>query len=426
MNNAKALNLKPLNELVELISRDEIKPSELLEDCIRAIENRESEVQAFEFLDLDTARKQARQLDNTILRSELFGIPVGIKDIISTRSMRTTMGSPIYSDFEPRRDATIVSQLRSLGAVIPGKTVSTEFAYFYPGKTKNPRNLKHTPGGSSMGSAAAVADCMLPYAIGTQTAGSVIRPAAYCGVVGYKASHGEFSLEGVTGLSQSLDSLGFFVRELQDIVKIRTSLLRSHRKIETASKSLTVGLARTPHWHQLDKAQKNSIESAAEQFSRNGAIVEEIEIGPSDGALTEAHITVMAFEASMSLQQEYRESPDMLSEQLINLIEDGLNCSHCSYIDALNLADEWQLRLSEIFNNIDVILVPSALGGAPKGHDRTGDPIMSRMWTLLKVPSITIPYGTDENQLPIGIQIVGPHRKDDQLVHHAIELSKLL
>ena len=224
--------MSSLNELslTELIARrltGELDIQQLVEDCIQRINQREPEVQAFQYFNADQVRKSYLSQDMNLEHqgTDLLGIPFGVKDIMDTWDMPTGWGSPIYADHQPAKDAGIVAALRSCGAQVMGKTVTTEFAYFYPGKTRNPKNTSHTPGGSSQGSAAAVADFMIPFSLGSQTAASVIRPAAFCGVVGYKASYGEFDLGGICSLSQSMDSLGMFVRDVQDLQIIRSVLL---------------------------------------------------------------------------------------------------------------------------------------------------------------------------------------------------------
>ena len=340
---------------------------------------------------------------------------------METAGLLTTMGSRIYSDYRPNRDATIVAMLKAAGAMVAGKTETTEFAYFSPGKTRNPHHLEHTPGGSSMGSAAAVAKDMLPLALGTQTAGSVIRPAAYCGVTGYKASHGAVSLAGVCGFAQSLDSIGFFVRQVRDLLVVRHALFGASMKWQSLPTTLRVGLVKTPHWQLADPAQRQVVESACNRLAEMGHQISEVQVGPSDGALTEAQITVMAYEGCRSLAMEYAKFADLLSDPIKQLIENGHSVSFESYQAALNLAALWQQKLAQLFGEVDVLITPSAPGEAPKGLSNTGDPIFSRMWTLLKVPCIHLPFGTGANGLPLGIQLIGPFNQDDRLIslaHH--------
>ena len=421
-----ALNELSLSDACEMINRTEISPREYLSDCLARIHLRESEVLAFTNFDEEMAIERLSKLEAMERKAPLCGIPVGIKDIMNTSDFPTTMGSLIYTDFRPQRDAACVTMCRNSGAVIPGKTETTEFAYYSPGKTRNPHNPMHTPGGSSMGSAAAVADFMLPAALGSQTAGSVIRPAAYCGVVGYKASRGMFSLEGVCGVAQSLDSLGFFVREVNDLKLLRNVFLGTTNPIGEQSQTLRIGLVRTPHWSEAEACQRNLLENVCDRLSDNSCEVDEVEIGPSDGALSSAQATVMAYEASRSLAYEYESHRDLLSSQIKDLIESGRSTDFEEYMKARVLSEIWQRNLQRIFESFDVLLTPSAPGEAPPGLHATGDPIFNRMWTLLQVPSITLPAGTGPNGLPLGIQIIGAYNGDDRMISHASKISELL
>lgn len=410
------LNRLSLTKAAALISSGQIKPSELIDACAQRIEQREPEVQAFQYLDLNSVTKNAQKLDSRAMQGDLLGIPVGIKDIIDTADMPTTMGSPIYARHQPQFDAVCVNALRYAGAVILGKTVTTEFACFHPGKTRNPHNLSHTPGGSSMGSAAAVADFMLPVAIGSQTAASVIRPAAYCGVVGYKSSQGEFSLSGILSLSQTMDSLGFFVREVADLSLLRRTLLAASPALDIESNTIRLGLVRTPHWDEASTETQLMIESSAKRLEQSGAIIEEINIGRADTSLAAAQKVIMAYELCRARAWEYTNHRQLLSEPMIALIESGLVTSFDDYQQAQKLAADCYDELKNLFQRVDALIAPSAAGEAPKGLSHTGDPLFSRMWNVLRVPSITIPVGTGANNLPLGLQVIGQHRHDDELI----------
>ena len=345
---------------------------------------------------------------------------MGIKDIIDTVDMPTAWGSSIYTDHRPARDAGCVAALRRSGAVIAGKTVTTEFAYYYPGKTRNPHNLDHTPGGSSMGSAAAVADMMLPAALGSQTAASVIRPAAYCGIVGYKSTQGEFDLGGVCGLSSTMDSLGFMVREPVDLHLLRKAYLGTEAPVTwTPDEAPSIGLVRTPHWQDASPDSQTLFEAMAAAFETEGAEISEIEIGPTDGSLTEAQKTVMAFETARARAFEFETHRDELSDEFRSLVEEGLAVDFAKYKSALDLATVWSRRLEAVFAEVDFLLAPSAPGEAPEGLAKTGDPLFSRMWNLLRVPSITLPAGVGPNGLPLGIQLIGAFGEDDRLIRDA-------
>ena len=420
-------NEMSLSLLFYLIDSGELKPSQLLEACLERISLRDPEVLAFTTLNSEISMESAQILDNETPDNALFGIPVGIKDIMDTTDMPTTRGSPLYEGYYPIRDAACVASCICAGAIIPGKTETTEFAYFKPGKTRNPHALTHTPGGSSMGSAAAVADNMLPVALGTQTAGSVTRPAAYCGVVGYKASHGAFSLNGVCELALSLDSLGFFVREVRDLALIRHSFLGARPNTIPSSNTLRIGLVRTPHWHQADQCQRDLIDKIADSLASQSLQVSEIEVGPPDDLLAQAHAIVMQYEvAHSSLVSDFLLDRDSLSSQFIELIELGLQTTFEDYQEAKRQGEIWQSKLQQIFQDFDILLAPSAPGEAPEGLESTGDPIFSRMWTLLKVPTITLPAGFGPNNLPLGIQLIGAYNQDDTLIANATSINDCL
>jgi Asp-tRNA(Asn)/Glu-tRNA(Gln) amidotransferase A subunit family amidase len=413
-----AHNELSLHEAAALTVARQVKAEDLVEACIARIEAREPTVKAFEVFDPDDARAQARALDGGPIRGPLHGIPIGVKDIIDTAHMATGWGSPIYAGHRPVRDAACVALCRAAGAVILGKTVTTEFAYFHPGKTANPRNPAHTPGGSSMGSAAAVGDFMAPVAFGSQTAGSVIRPAAYCGTVGYKASHGDFSLDGVCGLSSSLDTLGCFVRHPRDLAYFRTALL-GDQGAPALSRPPRVGFYRTPHWDEADPATRALLDDTAMLLAERGARVADAALGPAFDGLSEAQKTVMAFETARTRAHEYEAHPDQLSAPMRKLIEAGRAIPYDAYQEARQLAARGRRALAEVFSRFDVLLAPSAPGEAPEGLSATGDPLFNRMWTLLHVPCITLPRGEGPKGLPLGIQLIGAKGEDGKLIANA-------
>ena len=420
------LNELSLFEISQMIQDGTVEAAQLAADCVRKIEACQDELGAFTTFDSSKVFEQVKTLEHGAAKTPLFGMPVGVKDIMETAGMLTTMGSRIYSDYVPKRDATCVAMLKRAGAVIAGKTETTEFAYFYPGKTRNPHNTDHTPGGSSMGSAVAVSQRMVPFALGTQTAASVIRPAAYCGVIGYKASHGSISLAGVFGFAQSLDSIGFFVRDVRDVAVIRNALFGSPGQLQRMPDVPSIGLVKTPHWQVAEPCQRQLIEHLCDFLSNRAFEITEIEVGPSDGALTEAQATIMAYEGSRSLSAEFSTDSHLMSDPIKALIERGANTTFEAYQEAVALSEFWQRELRKIFLDFDVLLSPSAPGEAPKGLDSTGDPIFSRMWTLLKVPSINLPAGCGPNGLPLGIQLIGPFNQDDRLLAFSRQIESVL
>ena len=392
---------------------------EMMESLVTRIGQREDATQAFTILDLDKTQTFFSQIKSQPRTSAISGIPFGVKDIFNTWDAITAYGSDIYSGHQPVSDASVISQLRAAGGVVMGKTVTTEFAYFFPGKTRNPRHLEHTPGGSSQGSAAAVADFMAPFALGSQTAASVIRPAAFCGVIGYKASVGQFPLNGVLTLSYSMDSLGFFVRDPGDLQLLRNILLHQSSNIGLRQPR-KVGLVRTPYWGELDDASQSILEMLRNWLGATGVEIDEVEVdGYQDTDLVGAHQTVMAYEVSRTRAVEYENYAEQLSKQFLDLIEQGRQIDYGQYREALKQRDAAKQRLSTELDHYDLFLTPSALGEAPHGLSSTGDPVFSRAWNLLGVPAITLPVGTGGKGLPLGVQLVGHSDRDDDLIARA-------
>ena len=351
-------------------------------------------------------------------RGSLHGIPVGVKDIMDTVDMPTAYGSSIYRGHRPRWDASCVALIRAAGGVVLGKTVTTELAVHHPGKTANPHNPAHTPGGSSSGSAAAVADFMVPLALGTQTGGSIIRPASFCGVVGYKPTFGLISRAGVKPCAESLDTVGVFARNVEDAAFLASVLTGrpSFRTRESQPHSPRVGLCRTYEWSYAAPETATALENAGEQLSDSGAIVAEVELPEPFSRLADAQATVMNFEMARSFAYEYSAYRDQLSDKLKELITLGQAVSPVAYDEAVSLAVECRGLLEQVFSDIDVLLVPSATGEAPEGLTSTGDPIFNRIWTFLHVPCINIPAFTGPRGLPVGFQIVGLPRDDARVL----------
>ena len=409
-----------LTQLDRGLRKHDFSLVEVVESLARRIEDREAETRAFTSLDLDRVRAQLDQVPSQSRETAICGIPFGVKDIFNTSDWVTAYGSDIYEGHQPVSDAAIVSQLRSAGGVVMGKTVTTEFAYFSPGKTRNPKDLEHTPGGSSQGSAAAVADWMIPFVLGSQTAASVIRPAAFCGVIGYKASVGQFPLNGVLTLSYSMDSLGFFVRDVKDLQLLRGILLNQSSS-PAPVKPRRVGLVATPQWCTLDEASQSIIEGVIKNLGAAGVAVGEVEVDGYQGIdLIKAHKTVMAYEASRARAVEFERHSADLSEQFCELMQEGRLINYEQYQEALAQRDSANQRLMETWRNYDLLLTPSALGEAPQGLSSTGDPIFSRAWNLLGGPAITLPAGVGQKKLPLGIQLVGRVSSDDDLIAKAL------
>lgn len=408
-------------EAAEAIAAGTLTSEALVRACLARIEARDPEIAAWTHLDPEQALAQARDRDRASQSLPasgglLHGVPVGIKDIIDTADMPTTYGSPIYAAHQTAWDAACVALLRQAGAVILGKTVSTEFAMYEPGKTANPHNPAHTPGGSSSGSAAAVAAEMTPLALGSQTAGSIVRPASFCGVVGYKPTHGDFSLAGIKLLSQTLDTLGGFARCVQDLALLRAVLMGSPPRLATLTAPPRIGLCRTPQWSQATPATQEAVETAARRFADAGAQVEEAALPGEFGGLVEAQTTVQIFEGVRCCAYELTQCHDQLSASTRQLLEPGERLSYAAYKDALQLAATCRAALPAVFAAHDVLLVPSAPGEAPAGLGATGNPLFNRMWTLLHTPVISLPGLSGPQGLPVGVQAVGPLGGDDRLL----------
>jgi amidase len=415
--------MKPLNELsaaegAAAIRAGETTSEALVEACLERIEAREGEVGAWQFLDPQLARAQARGCDRRKAEGLLHGIPIAVKDIIETADMPTTYGSPIYDGNRTNWNAACVTLVRKAGAVIMGKSVTTEFAAFYPGKTANPHNLKHTPGGSSSGSAAAVADHMVPIGFATQTAASIIRPAAFCGVVGYKPSYGSFSLAGVKTFAESVDTLGTITRTLEDASLMRAALLAVPLVADAGItlNSLRIGLCRTHQWSEADTATQAALEGTASTLAAAGAAVRDVDLTSEFADLVEAQQTIMMFEAARNYAFERLAHGELLSDGLATLLSTGAACPYDRYLQAREQAEICRRLLDSVFEDYDLLLTPSAMGEAPEGLDATGDPIFSRMWTLLHVPSVTVPISMGPSGLPIGAQFVARFRADDALL----------
>ena len=412
-----ALRTADATETARLIARGEASSEEVVRACLERIAERDATVRAWAHLDPEAALTQARAADASDRRSPLHGVPVGVKDIIDTRELPTEFGSPIHAGRRPAADAACVARLRDAGAVILGKTMTTEFAYFHPAETRNPLDPGRTPGGSSSGSAAAVADGMVPLALGSQTAGSTIRPASFCGVFGLKPTHGLIDLTGVKRLSARLDTLGLFARSIDDI-ELLLDALTGHRRAAPGSGAgpPRIALARTARWQLVEPDARAALEAAAVALADAGARVGELELPAELEALVDAQQTIMAVEVATNLADEYDRDGDRMSAELSELIEEGRSAHGGDYEAALATAERGAERLPAVFEAHDILLTPAARGQAPRGLDATGDPVFCRAWTLLGTPAISVPGPLGADGLPIGVQLVAPPGQDAELL----------
>lgn len=411
-----ALNKLSATEAARAIAAGKLTSEALVAACLEKIKAREPEVQAWAHLDPAAALAQARRCDLETPRTRLHGIPVGVKDVIDTADMPTEYGSPIYRGNQPSCDAACVAQVRELGGVILGKTVSTEFATRHPGKTRNPRNLDHTPGGSSSGSAAAVADFMVPIAFGTQTSSSIIRPAAFCGTVGYKPSFGLVNRAGLKFLSESLDTIGVLTRTVPDAALIVEELSGSRATSfdDVSVVRPRIGFCRTPYWNKADAATRAALEGALPRLSNAGAKIAEVALDGEFAQLADAQIKVSSYEFYRALTYERTRFPDLISENLMGRILAGGRVTRAEYEDSRSVAARCRARLDDIYREYDVLLSPSAPGEAPRGLASTGDPLFGLTWTVMLGPAVTLPVFTGSAGLPLGAQLAGPRGSDSR------------
>jgi amidase len=406
--------MKPLNasEAVAAIEAGTLTAQKLVRDCLDRIAERESVVKAWAHLDPALAMAQAKSADSA-KGGLLRGVPIGVKDIIDTHDMPTGHNSPIFEGRRTFGDAACIALCRDANAVILGKTVTTEFANRHPGPTTNPHNPKHTPGGSSSGSAAAVADGHVPLAFGTQTGGSVIRPAAYCGVIGYKPTFGDFSRVGIKMQCHSLDTLGLMARTLDDIALLRGAVLRVPPvKADRSIAEPRIGFCRTPVWDDASADTKVLLERVA---SKLGAV--DVAFAAPFKTILDDHSAIMGWECVRNYADERLRNPDKMSREIMEgPIRRGLEVTFQQYVAAQRQAAAFKAHVDSLFDSVDALLCPSAPGEAPEGVEFTGDPRFNSIWTLAGTPCVTLPAGTGAKGLPLGIQLVGLRHADDRLL----------
>lgn len=413
-----------------------VSSEQLTESCLARVREVDDQVQAWAFLDPEHALNQARARDQARREGRptgpLHGVPVAIKDIIDTEDMPTEDGSALHAGRTPARDATVVAMLRAAGAVIFGKTVTTELATYAPGKTRNPHNPEHTPGGSSSGSAAAVAVGMVPLALGSQTNGSVIRPASYCGVYGFKPTHGLIPRTGVLRLSRTLDQLGFFARSVEDLALLGEQLVgwdgddpdtRPRARpplIETACAEPPLppqlAFVKGPAWN---RAADETRQAFAELVSALGEHVFEVDMAESTAPSLDYHRTIMEAEMAANLDREWEKGSDRMSPSLRAQLERGREITALDYQRARARIPLLNAGFDDIFERCEAIVTPAAAGTAPRGLESTGDPAFCSLWTLCGMPALNLPLMQGGNGLPLGVQLVGPRGGDARLLRTA-------
>lgn len=423
-------------EAAQKISDGLISSEELLTACLAQIDRLDDRVEAWAFLDPDLALKQAKAADSALKAGmalgPLHGVPVGIKDIIDTKDMPTEDGTVLHQGRQPQYDATVVTKLREAGAVIMGKTVTTELAVFSPGKTKNPHDLSRTPGGSSSGSAAAVAAGMIPAAIGTQTNGSMIRPASFCGVYGYKPTFGLISRHLVLQQSRPLDQVGVYARSIEDVALLAESIIGydsmdPDTKLQAKPELLLtqaqqppvdpfLAFVKSPVW---DQATDDTQAAFSELVSELGEYTESCEL---DGLITgvhDLHRIVMEADLARSFAPEYGNGKEQLSDILCDMIERGQTVTAVDYNNAVARMSEYYHVFDKLFEEHDAIITPAAPGEAPVGLDSTGSPVFCTIWTYFGMPALSLPLLQGGQGMPLGVQLVGARGDDARLLRTA-------
>jgi Asp-tRNA(Asn)/Glu-tRNA(Gln) amidotransferase A subunit family amidase len=407
-----------IRNLCKLISREEIGCEQVSRAFAERVVERERELEAWAHFSEEQAISQAANCDKNVSAQRLRGIPIGIKDSIDTTDMPTSYGSSIYAGHRPQADASCVATLRAAGAVILGKTALTEFAAPFPGRTRNPINIAHTPGGSSSGSAAAVADGMVPAAIGSQTMGSLIRPAAYCGTVGFKPSFGMINKTGMKPQSETFDALGVIARNVDDVALVSAILAtvpptQWEVRLDGAP---CIGIFRGPDWSLAEQPAIDALERTIALFAKAGANLHEVS---QERILSDAYDTqarLLCFEMARTMAWEWYAHRADISPVLQRWIDIGWQVSVEEYLAGQRTVEAARRYMSDAFQGADVWLTLSAPGEAPRGLEQNGDTAFNRLWSLLHLPAITLPAGKGPNGLPLGVQLVGKFRDDASLI----------
>jgi aspartyl-tRNA(Asn)/glutamyl-tRNA(Gln) amidotransferase subunit A len=418
----------------EQIRTHQLSPVDLVRSCLQRIDQLESRVQAWVTIDREGALAAAQRCEEEIQRGRyrgpLHGVPLGIKDIFYTAGLKTTAGSPIYADFVPDYDAGAVRRLKEAGAIILGKAQTTEFAALAPSPTHNPWNLEHTPGGSSSGSAAAVTVAMCPGALGSQTYGSTIRPAAYCGCVGFKPTYGRISASGVFALAWSLDHVGLFARTVADIALLLQSLagddpqdpaceavpVPDYGQALRDPKPPRLGLVRDFFLEKADTEIRKHVEAVAERFARAGAQIVEVHLPESFAGETDAHFALLQAETAVTHRETYAQHKARYSPQMHDLIEKGQKVSAAQYVEIRRHQQRFRHDMNTLCRTVDALLTPSAPAPAPHGLNSTGDPSFNGPASFSGIPSLGLPSGLSANGLPFGVQLMSAAFTEDRLL----------
>ncbi len=429
-------NALSATEAARKIREGKLSSVDLVKACLKRIKETDDELKAWAYVDAENALAQAKEMDEIRARGRaigpLHGVPVGLKDIIDTHDMPTQRGTDIFKDRQPDADACIVERLREAGAVILGKTVSTELAFMHPAETKNPHNTAHTPGGSSSGSAAAVASYHVPLTVGTQTNGSVIRPASFCGTYGFKPTRGVISRRGILQTSKTLDQVGVFARTLEDVALLNDAIgsydPTDHMSFARPRPNTRAGCAADvpiePNFVFLDMPYYDRLSDEAregfdELIDALGDQVERVDASENLGDLVEVQKTIHEYEIAHHLKDTFEDHWDQLSTSIKPVIECGRKITNSQYEDALAVMKSAESFFAEFFNDYDAIITPSAADEAPKIDQGTGDPIFCTAWTLAGLPSLNLPLMQGATGLPMGVQLIGALEEDDRLFRTA-------
>jgi Asp-tRNA(Asn)/Glu-tRNA(Gln) amidotransferase A subunit family amidase len=411
----QSLHALTATDIVQAIRYGHTTCTAVARACLEHIAVREPAVQAWQYLNADQVMAQARALDQRGSSGPLHGVPFGIKDIIDTYDMPTEYGSPIYRGHQPASDAACVALSRKAGGILMGKTVTTEFANVFPGKTRHPRDPHRTPGGSSSGSAAAVSACMVPLAVGTQTTGSTIRPASFCGIVGYRPTYGHLRCTGVKEAAGSFDTLGLMARSIADIALYRDVLLGETPAPPPTAPAVPprIGFCRTALWSRLEPSTAHLLEQAATCLAQGGARVEEVALPGEFDHILDLHRAIASFEFARNFTYEMEHYWEQLSPALRQgRLRDGLACDFATYRAAQATLERCRTALEAMMAPYDVLLTASAAGEAPVGLQSTGDASFCALWTAAHVPALTLPVFTGPQGLPVGAQVIGKRHED--------------
>ncbi len=414
-------------DLARRVEADELTPEGMIDLCAAAIAAREDDVGAFTHLAIEPARTLARQHADRLRALPLRGLPVALKDIYDTADMPTEYGSAAYKGHRPAADASSVTMLKRAGAVVIGKAVTTEFAHQQTGKTRNPHNLEHTPGGSSSGSAAAVAAGMVPIATGSQTAGSVIRPGSYCGVAAFKPSYKMIPTIGVKCYAWSLDTVGLYGAGVADVAFATAAMTGRDLRVDRAAPAAPrVAFLRTHIWQEASADMQNAVETAARALEAAGASVKDAALPPLLEDAWRAHKTIILYEAGLSYAYEYDNKRNLLGPKTVAMLDEASQVRVETYDEARRTTKRARLALADLMGDYDVILTPSAPGAAPHGIGATGVANFNWLWTLMGTPCVNVAGLSDPAGLPLGVQIVGRFGRDRAALEAALFAEQAL